>query len=180
MSSSPVPASQQALVILWAGENEVLHAALVEQLELAGIPYVDQPIGDEQAAPTADPLPIDWKPRFGFRVAVPSTRQAAGGAILERLLEQDIEQLAELPAAPDGAAATSEAPACRLDEAASVRVWTGGDAHLAKFVEDSLRENEITVRAERAGEEIAIFIPPSCEVRAREIIREVTQGTPPN
>jgi len=110
MSSSPVPAPEASIVILWAGENPVLHTALLEQLDIAGIPYVDKPIGEDEAAPTADPLPIDWKPRFGFQVAVLSTDLARAQALLEPLLELEHEPLAELPAEDDASAASEEAP----------------------------------------------------------------------
>ncbi|HXL22947.1 MAG TPA: hypothetical protein VOA78_10805 [Candidatus Dormibacteraeota bacterium] len=175
MTSSPVPAPEEGFVILWAGENEMLHEALVEQLAQAGIPFGDRPIGEES---TADILPVELKARFGFQVAVPSSKEAAGKVILERLLDQNIEQLAELPAADDGDIAATQTPSSS-DGAATLRVWAGGDAHMAKFVEDSLRENEITVRAEKSGEVTAILVPPTSEARAREIIQEVTQGTPP-
>ena len=93
MSSSPVPASEASFVILWAGENPVLHTALLEQLEISGIPYVDKPIGEDEAAPTADPLPIDWKPRFGFQVAVHTTNLTKAQALLEPLLELELQPL---------------------------------------------------------------------------------------
>ena len=38
MSSSPIPAPEASFVILWAGESPVLHTALLEQLDIAGIP----------------------------------------------------------------------------------------------------------------------------------------------
>ena len=87
MSSSPIPAPEASFVILWAGESPVLHTALLEQLDIAGIPYVDKPIGEDEAAPTADPLPIDGKPRFGFQVTLLSTDLAKAQAILDPLLE---------------------------------------------------------------------------------------------
>jgi len=86
MSSRPVP--RDSHVRLWTGENPALHDALLEQLQSAGIPYVDRPFGSDQVAPTADPLPIDWRPRFGFEVAVPSRHLSQARQILEKLLDQ--------------------------------------------------------------------------------------------
>jgi hypothetical protein len=179
MSSSPVPSPDSSFVILWAGENPVLHAALLEQLDLAGIPCVDEPIGEDEAAPTADPLPIDWKPRFGFQVAVHSTDFAKAQAILDPLLELELEPLVELPAEDDAAAADEEvSPACK-EETATFQVWSSDEPKLARFIVESLRENEIPTRAEALAEQTAIFVPPACELRAREIIREVIEATPP-
>src|SRR5260370_8110787 len=100
MSSSPVPAPEASFVILWAGENPVLHTALLEQLDIAGIPYVDKPIGEDEAAPTADPLPIDWKPHFRFQVAVLSNDLARAQALLQPLLDLTQEPHPEHTANP--------------------------------------------------------------------------------
>jgi len=54
--------------LLWEGENPAFHEALLQELEESGIPYADKPIAEGEAQ--SDPLPIDWKPRFGFEVAV--------------------------------------------------------------------------------------------------------------
>ena len=166
-------------MILWAGENPVLHTALLEQLDLAGIPYVDKPIGEDEAAPTADPLPIDWKPRFGFQVAVRSTDLAKAQAILDPLLELELQPLAELPAEEDALAASEEVPPACNEETATFQVWSSDEQKLTRFTVESLRENEIPARAETRAEQTAVFVPPACELRAREIIREVTEATPP-
>jgi hypothetical protein len=179
MSSSPARVPEAFFVILWAGENPVLHTALLEQLGIAEIPYVDKPIGEDEAAPTADPLPIDWKPRFGFQVAVRSTDLARAQALLEPLLELELEPLAELPAEDDAPAASEEvSPACK-EESATFQVWSSYEPKLARFIVESLRENEIPTRTETRAEQTAIFIPSACEFRAREIIREVIEATPP-
>jgi hypothetical protein len=179
MSSSPIPAPEASFVILWAGENPVLHTALLEQLDIAGIPYVDKPIGEDEAAPIADPLPIDWKPRFGFQVAVLSTDLAKAQAILDPLLELELQPLAELPAEDDAPAVSEDVPPACKEEIATLQVWSSDDPKLARFIVESLRENEIPTRAETHAEQTAIFIPPACESRAREIIREVIEATPP-
>jgi hypothetical protein len=179
MSSSPVPAPAGSFVILWAGENPVLHAALLEQLDNAGIPYVDKLIGEDEAAPTADPLPIESKPRFGFQVAVLSTELRSAQALLEPLLELELEALAELPAEDDASAASEVVPPACKEESATFQVWSSDEPKLARFIVESLRENEIPTRAENHGEQTAIFVPPACEFRAREIIREVVEAMPP-
>src|SRR5580704_3497098 len=102
-----VPGPQGSLIMLWAGEDPALHSSLVEELEAAGIPFVDKPTGDDEVAPTADTLPIDWKARFGFEVAVPSSNLAAAEKILEKLLDlepADMELSADDSLEPDAAA----------------------------------------------------------------------------
>jgi len=42
-----------------------------------------------------------------------------------------------------------------------------------------LRENQIHARFEKANGSNAIYVMPDDEVRAREIVREVVEGAPP-
>src|ERR1700726_898822 len=97
MSSSPRPMS--SLILLWAGEDPAVFAALMERLNAAGIPCKNMAIGSDEIAPSADPLPIDWKSRFGFEVAVPSHDLTAGQQILEKLLAEEPQDL-EIPEQP--------------------------------------------------------------------------------
>jgi hypothetical protein len=177
MSSKPVAVPEGSFVVLWAGEDPVLHQSLLEQLDAAEIPYADKSLGEDEVAPTADPLPIDWKPRFGFEVAVRSTDLAAGHEILEPLLELEPTD-SELPE-PDAAALPVEALPAKHDEVPSLRLWSGDDHRLLQFLANALRENEIPMRTEKSGAQTAILVPPSCETRAAEILREVREGAPP-
>jgi len=52
MSSKPIP--QGSLVLLWAGEDPAVHAALLEELGMAEIPFSDKSLGDDEVAPTAE------------------------------------------------------------------------------------------------------------------------------
>src|SRR5256885_6173384 len=105
---SPRPAPQDSYVRLWSGENPALHDALLDQLQTAGIPYSDKPFGAEQIAPTADPLPIDARPRFGFEVSVASRQLSQARQILEALLDQEGLVAIEIPAADTPQAETRQ------------------------------------------------------------------------
>ena len=175
MSSKPVP--QGSLVILWAGEDPALHAALMGQLEAAAIPFVDKSLGDDEVAPTADTLPIDWKPRFGFEVAVFSPHLPAAQQILEKLLDEEPEDL-ELPA-QDGASA-AEPPLVSVTEAhPTSEVWAGNNDKIAQFLTAALQENEIPIHLENSGDQTRIFVSAANESRAREIVREIVDAAPP-
>ena len=168
---------QGSLIMLWAGEDPALHSALLEELEEAGIPYIDKPTGADGVAPTADILPIDWTAKFGFEVAVASSNFAAADEILEKLLDEEPEDM-ELAADDDGAPAAA-VPAHL--SAATIAVWTGsGEEHgRAEFLSEALKENEIPVRVEVHGSETTLYVPPEEEMLAREIIREIVEGAPP-
>ncbi len=64
--------------------------------------------------------------------------------------------------------------------AATAEIWSGGDAALAQVLEDCFLENRIPCRRQgRAPGMLRYFVLPSDESAAREIIRQVTQATPP-
>ena len=175
MSSKPVP--QGSLVLLWAGENPAVHAALLDELEAAEIPFTDKSLGDDEVAPTADPLPIDWKPRFGFEVAVLSTNLAAAKEVLEKLLEEEPADI-EIPAQDEMTSA--EPPLVVATEThPKVEIWNGNDDRIAQFLTAAMQENEIPMHLENPGEQTRIYVSAANEKRAREIVREVVEGAPP-
>jgi hypothetical protein len=168
---------QGSLIMLWAGEDPALHSSLLEELEAAGIPYIDKPTGSDEVAPTADTLPIDWKARFGFEVAVPSSSLPAAEKILEKLLDEEPVDM-ELSADDSSAPAAEGTKPAQLG-VTSCAVWSGADGERASFLSEALKENEIPVRVETRGQETTIYVPPEEEMLAREIIREIVEGAPP-
>ena len=175
MTSRPGP--EGSLVMLWAGEDPALHSMLIEQLAGAGIPYLDKPTGEDEVAPTADTLPIDWKLRFGVEVAVPSSSLAEAEKILEKLLDQEPVNM-EIPAGDDAAPAAVE-PEPGPTSKATTAVWSGDDQERANFLSRALKENDIPVRIKAQGGETTIYVPADEETLAREIIREIVEGAPP-
>jgi hypothetical protein len=175
MSSKAVP--QGSFVVLWAGENPALHAALLEELRAADIPFADKTLGDDEVAPTADTLPIDWKPRFGFEVAVLSTDLAAAKEVLEELLDEEPADV-EIPA-QDGAIADEPALTVATETHPTVEVWNGNDDGIAQFLTAAMQENEIPIHLENPGDQTRIYVSAANEKRAREIVREIVEGAPP-
>jgi hypothetical protein len=178
---STKPAPESSYVVLWSGENPALHEALLQELDLSEIPYADKPIGEEEIEP--DPLPINWKPRFGFEVAVHHPDLPRAKEILEKLLSEGELADVELPGeddAPNNEQSMAEAPpAGAAEENATVSVWAGDDPRTIEFLTAALRENEIPIRTVNDGELTIVYVPPSSAPRAREIVREITEGVPP-
>ncbi|MGA2419232.1 MAG: hypothetical protein ABSG69_04065 [Candidatus Acidiferrum sp.] len=166
-----------SFVTLWAGEDAALHLDLLETLEGAGIPFSDKPLGDDEVAPTADPLPIDWKPRFGFEVAVLSTDLEPAKIILETLLDREPAD-EEIPAEPLGPGPLAGMPEIS-DAPSTLQVWSGKDEGMAQFVMSALHENQIPAHYDTSTMQFVILVAPANEARAREIVREVTDATPP-
>jgi hypothetical protein len=154
---------------------------LLQELDLAEISYADKPIGEAENEP--DPLPIDWKPRFGFEVAVHHPDLSRAKEILERLLSEgelaDVELPAEDEAAEDDTVKAEAQPSGAIDEKATVSVWAGDDARMVEFLTAALRENDIPIRMVNERALTVVYVPPSSAPRAREIVREITEGVPP-
>lgn len=64
-------------------------------------------------------------------------------------------------------------------EEAKVKVWSGDESYPGEVVEMALRENQIHARFEKAEGKNAILVRPEDEARAREIVREIVEGAPP-
>lgn len=168
---------QESLIVLWAGEDPAVHAKLLESFNAVGIPYKDLSLGDDEVAPTAEPLPIDPKPRFGFEIAVPSGDITAARQILEKILDQEPEDL-EIPA-QDSAAAAEPPLTVETELHPSVEVWSGTDDRIAEFLTAALEENQIPMHLETPDGSTRISVSAANEARAREIVREVTEAAPP-
>ena len=175
MSSKPI--LRGSFVTLWAGESPAVHAALLEELEAAGIAFSDKSLGDDEVAPTADPLPIDWKPRFGFEVAVMTADLAAAKVLLEDLLDEEPADI-EIPA-QDGVASVEPALTVATETHPTVEVWNGNNERTAQYLVAAMQENEIPIHLENPGEETRIYVSAANEKRAREIVREVVEAAPP-
>jgi hypothetical protein len=182
---STKPAPETSYIVLWSGEDPAFHEALLEELESFSIPYADKPIGEEENAP--DPLPIDWKPRFGFEVAVHHADFPTAKQILEKLLSEGATADVELPDHSDAPGndvgrdktLRQAQPGAGHEEQPSVSVWAGTDPRINEFLTAALRENEIPLRTVTDTEVTVIYVPPSSAARAREIVREITEGIPP-
>lgn len=64
-------------------------------------------------------------------------------------------------------------------EEATVQVWSDKQSYPGEIIEMALRENQIHARFEKAEGRNAIFVLPEDEIRAREIVKEVVEGVPP-
>jgi hypothetical protein len=64
-------------------------------------------------------------------------------------------------------------------EDATAEVWSGDEPGMAEILEDCLRENGIGCAVDQIGMKSRIRVLPISAVRAREIIREVIEATPP-
>lgn len=93
-------------------------------------------------------------------------------ALLEKLREP-------LPRETENSSKPGFDPDDWFPEDATVEVWSGPDATLAEMISASLRENDIHSRTDELKDSLLVNVQPQDEARAREIVREIVEGTPP-
>lgn len=64
-------------------------------------------------------------------------------------------------------------------EDATVEVWSDDQPELGEMIAASLQENQIHSRPSDSTPNCALFVLPGDEARAREIVREIVEGAPP-
>lgn len=163
---------------LWEGDDLALHASLLEALDAAKIPYFNKPLSVYPGVRRADPFPVKPLALFGYKVAVLSSHFPAAKEILEKLLDQEPKDELELPDQPDRSVAQPQ-PGAAHDEEPTQEVWRGEDRAFARFLQDALRENDMSLLADSSGDETVISVRPSEASRAREILRELQEASPP-
>ena len=67
----------------------------------------------------------------------------------------------------------------RYPEDATVEVWSGREADTKEMIRMSLEENNMMSRSEEDAGRAKVFVLPEDAQRAREIVREIVEGQPP-
>ncbi len=62
---------------------------------------------------------------------------------------------------------------------ATLMIWSSEQSYPGEIIEMALRENQIHAHFEKRNGRNGIFVLPGDETRAREIVREVLEGAPP-
>lgn len=166
---------KERLEIIWRGGDPVAVSNVVGLLRGAGIRHHVESTHDYLVFGLAMP-----RPKYIVRVLEGDAEKAkellAGiidspffGAVISADFPNEAAPPVRQVAAPSNPAA------------ATAEIWTGDDSALVQLLEDCLRENRIGFR--REGLEpgpVHLFVARADEVRAREILREVCDGTPPS
>jgi len=178
----------------WRGDDPRIHTELCSVLEEAQIPH--------KTVYRADHL-FNLSNYPTFQVGVPASRfEEAENAIREAysidsngmdsadmlgpppLLPDRTNLIRKLPEilSPEENIPGPESPSDSADwfqEDATALVWSGGDTYLAAAILGALNENDLHVRREIRDSDAHLFVLPAEQTRAREIIREIVEATPP-
>jgi hypothetical protein len=178
-------------VVIWKGDTDTDCAAHCLQLQDAGIRYhVAQTLSSRHG------MRANWSYELGVpQNAVDAARELLGfpdGAVMDESSSTPIDENEDeaLPAAPEDGNAIADAERIRnaldsyLDpwypEDACVEVWTQSNEHDCSTVGVCLRANCIRVREEEQEDgSKKYFVMPEDETVAREIVRQIVEGKPP-
>ena len=166
-----------SLIPFWDGEDLAFHSALLDELELAGIPFYDESATILPTVEQINSIPAFARPRLGYQIAVMASHLDAAEKILEKVETQTLPDVS----LPEGVEvfASAELPTENFVEEEKIEVWTGADANRSQFLIDALHENNISLWLQQSADGNHILVAASNEPRAREIVREVTEASPP-
>lgn len=168
----------------WKGNDARVCAELCTVLDEAGIPH--------KTVHRSDHL-FNFNNQAGYELGVPaSLYEKAELAVKEAFGtdEETGEDSVPLLPAPnrepadfekglrDAIADANEWLGPRYPEDATVEVWMGEDVDTKGMIEMSLRENNVLNRSEEENGQHKVLVLPEDEGRAKEIVREVIEGTP--
>jgi hypothetical protein len=170
-----------SLRVVWEGEDQSTCVSLCRKLMSSDIPYKVEQIPKSRSVK----MTVDWF----YKIGVPSAMYDEAKevvAIEEGPEEAEDDTEDELEASSVDAAPRQRRPGADsfLDpwypEDATVEVWTQSSDDTGTVVALSLSENLIRFRWEvRDDGGRSLFVLPEDESRAREIVREIREGIPP-
>jgi hypothetical protein len=172
-------AGSQGVEILWSGYNARVRDEIGAALDAAQIPYTDQS------------REVNWLPALEQRAPceiwiLRADHDAASKVISESFPEiadaadlSDAQELADPSGQTEGEAPTDDLPPEFYPEDATCEVWSGEDSYTAQFLSDSLRGVGIGCVVSGDDNKAHVFVLPDAEARAREVVREVVEGAPP-
>lgn len=165
---------KEHIEVAWRGGDPVAVSNAVAALREAGIQHHVQATSDHLVFELAMP-----RPKYIIRVFasdLPKVRELLTGIQDSPFFGNEISP--DLSESGNGPAMLARQP--WNPAAATAEIWSGDDTALAKLLEDCFLENRIPYRRQGlAPGKLRYFVLPSDELAAREIIREVTEATPP-
>ncbi|HEV8383291.1 MAG TPA: hypothetical protein VGQ11_00355 [Candidatus Acidoferrales bacterium] len=175
--------AMEPLDVIWQGSDPVAVSKVLAELRAEGIAHQAASTHDHLAFELALPRPryrvtvfqSDSEKAWNLIAAIPQSFAFALSTPEQRLLEDEA-----LSADPGSAPASLPRRVWKPQEA-TVEIWSGDDTGVARVIENCFAENDLPCREkDNKSGPIRIFVRPEDADRAREILREITDGTPPS
>jgi hypothetical protein len=192
--SEPGDPNQDPFCSFWKGEDPRVHAELCTVLDEAGVPHHTVFRRDHLFNLKNYPSYEVGVPFSLFERAENAVKEAygsdeveeAGSGELKGLLVERQANTRKLPETltppPDGDIPGPPSAGEAQDwfpEDATQRVWSSSDTEAGDFLVAALHENGIRCRLDKGEQRDDLYVLPEDEARAREIVKEVTEGQPP-
>jgi len=192
--ADPGDPNEDPFCSFWRGEDPRIHAELCEILEEAGIPHktvfrrdhlfnfsnfpayeVGIPFSrfDEAEKVVQEAYGPEENSDEPGKQELPGLVNRPGRALL--ILPESLEHPPEDIPGPPAAGEDAD----WYPEDASENVWSGDADDRSKFLVAALHENGINCRIDQQGTRAQLFVLPHDASQAREIIREIVEGSPP-
>ena len=171
--------SGEKLKSVWSGEDENYCVSTCEDLKQAAIPFKVIQHRKQFLKGVEEHYEIGVLPKFWEQA-----KRIADRSCVDFTDEESDQKIMEVPA-QDGALDDADANEYRdsgkwSPEDATEEVWSAHNTAQASMIEASLRENYIYYRGDARGDSSRkIFVMPKDKIRAREIVREIENGSPP-
>jgi len=193
--SEPGDPNNDPFCSFWKGEDPRVHAELCGVLDEAGIPHNTVFRRDHLFNLKNYPAYEVGVPFSLFERAENAVQEAYGtddegvaeggelkGLLMERSpgsTRKSPETLTpppggDIPGPPDAGQGTDWFP-----EDATVRVWSNDEGEPGHFLVAALHENGIRCRLDKSEEREELYVLPHDEKAAREIVKEIVEGRPP-
>jgi hypothetical protein len=184
----PPPESDDAgpdSVVLCQEDHPAVLTAILAALQERGIPFFDYPVRDPMAH-LDRPFPVKLGVGQLYEIRVPKSDLPAAQGVLTDVLEEEPEasetQAPETEPTEGASPDEVEADEVLSPDAAVAEAWCGPAGDLEGFLTTALRENGIATRREGTQDgsgRIRICVTPEKLARAREIVREIVEASPP-
>lgn len=190
---SPVDNEEDPFCSFWQGDDGRLHAELCAVLDEAGIPHktvrredhlfnlknfpvfqIGVPFSLYKKAEIAvkDAYEMDGSARDAVQSLNPPALLPDRSRVIQKLPETLTPAEEEnIPGPPEPGDGT------QWDK--GIEIWSNEDTSIGDMLIASLRENDVDVHCENANGKQLLFVSSEQEARAREIVKEVVEGVPP-
>lgn len=181
--TQPGDPTEDPFCSFWKGNEARVCAELCTVLDEAGIPHKTVHrrdhlfnLNNQSSYELGVPASLYEKAEFAVKDAFGTDEETGQDAV--PLLPAPDRELVGLASLPDAIADANEWLGPRYPEDATMEVWSGEDLDAKEMIEMSLRENDLVWRAEEESGKHKIFVLPENDARAKQIVREVIEGTP--
>jgi hypothetical protein len=177
------PPEGDAIVSIWSGNDPRKFVAIIGALDHAEIPYTCPGATGYFIFPSMRPKMEIWVPVDDREMAEKVLRDSESMGEPDNWTPEEREHLA-LPESDylennDPTSVSPDLPGEWDDEENVSEVWTGDDEHLADTLIMCIAENGIPSHKIAEENHWRIVVHPGRESRAKEIIREVIEASPP-